>query len=77
MDYIFDDTPQKIGKRAPAGGCQVSNPENLRQIETPLLIVCTAWNFREEILRKVKIYRTNRNDQFLTYFPEVNLINLF
>jgi SAM-dependent methyltransferase len=77
MDYIFDDTPQKIGKRSPAGGCQVSNPENLRQIDTPLLIVCPAWNFREEILRKVKTYRTNENDQFLTYFPEINLINLF
>jgi len=76
LDHIFDDTPQKIGRRSPAGGCVVSNSETLRQIESPVLIVCPAWNFREEIFRKVKTYRTNKNDQFLTYFPEIKLITL-
>lgn len=76
LDHIFDDTPQKIGRRSPAGGCLVSNPETLRQIESPVLIICPAWNFREEIFRKVRMYRTNKNDQFLTYFPEISLLNL-
>lgn len=76
LDHIFDDTPQKIGRRSPAGGCLVSNPETLRQIEPPVLIICPAWNVREEIFQKVRMYRTNKNDQFLTYFPEISLINL-
>jgi len=76
LDYIFDDTPQKIGKNSPAGNCTVSNPVFLKEIKSPVLIICPAWNFRTEILKKVKELRFNPQDQFLTYFPEINLENI-
>lgn len=69
FDYILDDTPQKIGKMAPAGGCVVSNPKVLREIKEPILIVIPAWNFRVEIIRKVRAFQRPYDDHFLTYFP--------
>lgn len=76
LDYIFDDTPQKIGKHSPAGSCIVSNPGLLSDINSPVLVICPAWNFKEEIFAKVKALRLNPKDKFLTYFPDLNLINI-
>jgi 2-polyprenyl-3-methyl-5-hydroxy-6-metoxy-1,4-benzoquinol methylase len=77
FDYIFDDTPQKIGRLSPAGGCIVSAPTMLKMIDSPLLIVIPAWNFSAEILGKVRLLRNNVEDMYLTYFPEVELKNVF
>ena len=73
FDYIFDDTPQKIGRLSPAGGCIVSDPKFLSRIQAPLLIVIPAWNFREEILEKIRKIRSNSDDMYLSYFPETEL----
>jgi 2-polyprenyl-3-methyl-5-hydroxy-6-metoxy-1,4-benzoquinol methylase len=72
LDYIFDDTPQKIGKYSPAGGCKVTSPKLLHEIKSNLLVVIPAWNFKEEILGKIRTLRNNRTDQYLTYFPNIN-----
>jgi len=72
LDYIFDDTPQKIGKFSPAGDCVVSSPKSLQDIKSPTLIIIPAWNFKEEILTKIKNLRVNSSDQYLTYFPGIN-----
>jgi 2-polyprenyl-3-methyl-5-hydroxy-6-metoxy-1,4-benzoquinol methylase len=73
LDYIFDDTPHKIGQHSPAGGCIVSNPALLRELNLPLLIIIPAWNFTREILVKIKELRTSIGDKYLTYFPEILL----
>jgi len=73
FDNIFDDTPQKIDKQSPAGGCLVSNPELLKNISEPVLVVIPAWNFVDEILNKVKLLRNNSEDYYLVYFPEIIL----
>jgi len=72
LDYIFDDTPQKIGKYSPAGGCKVTNPKFLHEIKTNVLVIIPAWNFKEEILDKIRTLRNNPTDQYLTYFPNIN-----
>jgi len=72
LDYIFDDTPQKIGKFSPAGDCVVSSPKSLQDIKSPTLIIIPAWNFKDEILAKIKNLRVNSSDQYLTYFPGIN-----
>jgi 2-polyprenyl-3-methyl-5-hydroxy-6-metoxy-1,4-benzoquinol methylase len=77
FDYIFDDTPQKIGRMSPAGNCIVSDPAKLDEIESPLLIIIPAWNFAAEILEKIRLLRTNNDDMYLTYFPEIELKNVF
>jgi 2-polyprenyl-3-methyl-5-hydroxy-6-metoxy-1,4-benzoquinol methylase len=76
FDYILDDTPQKIGRRAPAGNCIVSNPEILRNIPGPVLVLIPAWNFRQEIVAKIRTMRNNQDDYYLTYFPTTTLESL-
>lgn len=76
FDYIFDDTPQKIGRLSPAGGCIVSNPVFLSRIQKPLLIVIPAWNFGSEILQRIRRIRSNPQDMYLTYFPTTELHNV-
>jgi len=73
FDFILDDTPQKIGRMAPAGGCVVEAPSKLRDIQGQVLIVIPAWNFSQEIVSKVRNFRNNANDKFLTYYPETLL----
>jgi hypothetical protein len=73
FDNIFDDTPQKIDKQSPAGGCLVSNPELLKNVSEPVLVVIPAWNFIDEILEKVSLLRNNSEDYYLVYFPEIIL----
>jgi hypothetical protein len=73
FDYILDDTPQKIGRMAPAGGCIVSHPSILESLTGPLLVVIPAWNFEQEIIMKIRSLRKNLDDVFLTYFPETRL----
>jgi C-methyltransferase C-terminal domain/Methyltransferase domain/Putative zinc binding domain len=70
FDYILDDTPQKISKMSPAGGCVVSNPNILSQIQGPIFVVIPAWNFRSEIIAKIRLNRGVEEDYCLTYFPE-------
>lgn len=73
FDNIFDDTPEKIGKQSPAGGCVVSNPILLKDIDQPVLVVIPAWNFKDEILEKIYNLRNKSGDFYLVYFPELIL----
>ena len=77
LDYIYDDTPLKIGMQSPAGGSIVSNPDQMCSVEQPLLFVIPAWNFRDEILSNIRRRRSERNDSTLTYFPQLRLEQLF
>ena len=70
LDFIFDDTPQKISKLAPAGYCVVSDPAKLSEISEDILVIVPAWNFANEILTKVLAKRPNMSDRFLIYYPE-------
>ena len=73
LDFIFDDTPYKIGKYAPAGNNRVSSPTLMSSIEEKILFVIPAWNFKEEILGKIRHLRPNGKDLALAYFPKLNL----
>lgn len=69
LDFIFDDTPQKIGKYAPAGGTLVSDPKTMRELDSRILFLIPAWNFKEEIESKIRRIRGVRSDSALVYFP--------
>jgi len=36
--------------------------------------VILAWNFYEEIMRRIGARRDNAQDYYLTYFPRVSLV---
>lgn len=76
FDYILDDTPQKIGRMSPAGKCMVSDPSILSVMEGPLLVLIPAWNFRQEIISKIRTLRQNHQDFTLTYFPSTKIESL-
>ena len=71
MDYIADETPEKIGKFSPTTGIPIVNKQKI--IDNPTdFIVILAWNFQEEIIKKLRpIY----NGKFIIPVPEFKIIN--
>jgi dTDP-4-dehydrorhamnose reductase/SAM-dependent methyltransferase len=69
MDYIADETPEKIGKFSPTTGIPIVNKQTI--IDNPTdFIVILAWNFQEEIIAKLKpIYK----GEFIIPVPEFKI----
>jgi dTDP-4-dehydrorhamnose reductase len=56
IDYIADETPEKIGKFSPGTGIPIVHKQTLIK-NPPDYIVILSWNFAEEIIEKLdKIY---------------------
>ena len=70
-DYVYDEAPLKIGRFIPAMGVPILALDRIAGLDEPALIVISAWNYRNELARKVRDRRPGRNDTFLVYFPEV------
>lgn len=73
LDVIIDDNPLKQGKFTPGTGIPIVSIDYLTRLneETKVLFVPLAWNFFKEIKSKIQTARSNTNDQFLKYFPQV------
>jgi len=70
LAFIMDDSPLKQGKYCPGIGSPV-----LGEIPSvgKIAWIITAWNFRTEIIARIKAARPECDDKFLTYFPKVTL----
>jgi dTDP-4-dehydrorhamnose reductase/SAM-dependent methyltransferase len=70
MDYIADETPEKIGKFSPTTGIPIVNKQTI--IDNPTdYIVILAWNFQDEIIAKLRpIYK----GKFIIPVPEFRII---
>ena len=53
IDFIVDETPEKIGKFYPGVGIPIVGMENLMK-NSPDYILILSWNFKDEIIKKVK-----------------------
>jgi hypothetical protein len=71
LNGIVDDNPLKQGLISPGGGIQVYQPEHLIEIKKSICFVVPAWNFVDEIAKRIKSIRPASNDMLLTYFPKV------
>lgn len=70
-DFIFDDTPLKIGKYSPVSNIVVSNPKEMKNLNDKILFIIPAWNFSTEIKEKISRLRVRSGKDFLlTYFPK-------
>ena len=49
IDYIVDDTPEKIGKFSPGNGIPIVDRERLKT-QRPDYLIILAWNFTQEII---------------------------
>jgi len=75
LDFIVDDSPLKQGKFTPGTGCAIVGVDRLGELDANcrVLFVPLAWNFFKEIQSKIQSVRSNNNDRFLRYFPEVEV----
>jgi hypothetical protein len=75
LDYIIDDNPIKQGTYSPGQDIPVVPIEHLSNYadNDKILFVPLAWNFFKEIKGRILKHRTNNNDRFLKYFPEVEV----
>lgn len=53
MDYIVDDTPEKIGKFSPGTGIPIISMQNLSKRPCDYLVIL-SWNFTEDLMKRAK-----------------------
>jgi 2-polyprenyl-3-methyl-5-hydroxy-6-metoxy-1,4-benzoquinol methylase len=73
VDEVYDDNILKIGKYSPINGRVVEDPSKLVKSEGKKLFILTAWNFKDEIISKIKKMRTNHEDYYLVYYPKLEI----
>jgi SAM-dependent methyltransferase len=75
LDYIIDDNPIKQNTYSPGQDIPVVSIDHLSNYnnDDKILFVPLAWNFFKEIKGRILKHRTNSNDRFLKYFPEVEV----
>jgi dTDP-4-dehydrorhamnose reductase len=70
IDFIADETPEKIGKFSPGTGIPIVNKYEIQKRQ-PDYIVILSWNFKEEIMDKLRpIFK----GKFIIPIPEFVLI---
>jgi len=75
LDYIIDDNPlkQKLltpGMDIPIVSISVLKNEN---DNCGIVFIPLAWNFYDEIIKRISKVRNNRSDVYIKYFPEVTV----
>jgi SAM-dependent methyltransferase len=72
-DHFLDEAPMKIGKYAPGVGIVIESLEAVRSFSRPTLFIILAWNFRNELMNKVRNFGAPKGSIFYTYFPHSQL----
>ena len=75
LDVIIDDNPLKQGLLTPGRNIKISSVDILNQYKESdkILFVPLAWNFYDEIRKRIVAVRDNSNDRFLKYFPVISV----
>jgi SAM-dependent methyltransferase len=73
IDMIVDEAMDKVGLYVPNLDIQVDSLTSIATIEEPCMFILGAWNFREELIRKIKALRKDVRDIAVTYFPALEL----
>ena len=75
LDFIIDDSALKQGKYTPGMGCEIVGIGHLKKFKAKdkILFMPLAWNFFPEIKSKIQSARSNPNDLFIRYFPEIEV----
>jgi 2-polyprenyl-3-methyl-5-hydroxy-6-metoxy-1,4-benzoquinol methylase len=71
IECIIDETPEKIGKYYPGVGIPIIGIENIMKI-SPDYIVILSWNFKEEIIEKIRALGYDKN--FIIPIPRWEVI---
>jgi len=74
IDCIIDENELKIGKKINSINITINNFEYIKNINENINFILFAWNYKLEIINKVKNLRLNYNDNFIDLFPEPILL---
>ncbi len=77
LDYIVDDNHRKWGLYTPGTNIRIVSPGFLVSEVGEIALVMTSWNFKDEIIERVKALRPYGTDYALSYIPEVKLECLY
>jgi SAM-dependent methyltransferase len=74
-DFIIDENPLKQGLFTPGMSVPVYGLEALKTYEgvEKLCFIPLAWNFYDEIMKKIQSVRRDKEDIFVRYFPQVEV----
>lgn len=75
LDLIIDDNPLKQNHLTPGMNIPIyeSNILSTLDFNQKIVYIPLAWNFYEEIRKKIKNKRNNKNDLFIKYFPNIKV----
>jgi 2-polyprenyl-3-methyl-5-hydroxy-6-metoxy-1,4-benzoquinol methylase len=75
LDFIIDDNELKQNHYSPGMSIPVVPIEHLEQYtsDQKILFIPLAWNYFDDIQKKIVSKRNNSNDKFLKYFPKVEI----
>ena len=68
-DLFLDEASLKIGRVAPGAGVLIDDLSAIQGLKSPAFVVITAWNFKDELLRKLINLGIPRNSVYYCYFP--------
>ncbi len=72
IDYIVDDTPEKIGKYSPGTGIPIVDRSPLAE-DPPDYLVILAWNFAAEIIESAADFRRS-GGKFIIPVPKFEIV---
>jgi len=72
IDYIVDDTPEKIGKFSPGNGIPIVDRDILAS-DAPDYLLILSWNFAREIIKVTADYR-KRGGKYIIPIPSFRII---
>lgn len=75
LDYIVDENKKKQNLYIPGVNLLIKEPSFLYNEDEDVTCIILAWNFSDEIIKKIKENRNNKNDKFITFFPEFKILN--
>jgi len=75
MDYIIDDNELKHNLLTPGTNIIIKGIDILDELNSEkVLFVPLAWNFYDEIYKRIKLRRNNDTDLFVKYFPKIEIL---
>jgi len=68
-DHFLDEAALKIGLFAPGVNCEIEPMEAVKTMHAPTLFIITAWNFKSELIEKLRNIGIPTGSKFYSYFP--------
>jgi len=70
VDKFLDENPLKIGRYPPINCGKIEALDTITTINKKSLFILSAWNFRNELIGKIKEKGVPEGSEFFCYFPK-------